>query len=86
MNNQTKKELILTGVFFKDKSDGRVGSFFLEIPGVVAQGETKEEAEDNLFKVLPMMLEDIAEENKVQSLIDGDSNFLESKSYHFQTA
>lgn len=74
----------ITGVFLKEK-DGRFTAFFSEIPEATAQGDTVEEAEQNLFEILPEVLElknEIANEEKVISGLSQDS--IIRKSYNFE--
>lgn len=50
------KNLSLTAVFVEDP-EGGYSAYIEEIPGVNTQGETKEEAEENLRDALAMILE-----------------------------
>ena len=47
---------ILTAVFIHDKNHKSYTAFFRQVPESIAQGETLEEAEENLFKSLPMIM------------------------------
>ncbi len=74
----------LTGVFVKEH-DGRFTAFFSEIPEATAQGDTMEEAEVNLFNILPDVLEfknDITNEEKIINGMSEES--IQRKSYNFQ--
>lgn len=76
----------ITGIFLKEK-DGRFTAFFSEIPEATAQGDTVEEAERNLFGILPDVLElknEIANEEKAISGISQDS--IIRKSYNFEVS
>ncbi len=59
---------ILTGLFVHDKKHGSYTAFFKELPESAAQGSTREEAEENLFKQLPMIIE-------VREEIENDGGF-----------
>jgi predicted RNase H-like HicB family nuclease len=59
------KNLSLTAVFLEDP-DGGYSAYIEEIPGVNTQGETLEEARENLKDALTMILEankELAEKN-----------------------
>lgn len=55
-----RQKISITGIFKKEK-EGGYSARIKEIPYAIAQGESEEEAEENLFKVLWMVLEDMAE-------------------------
>lgn len=80
-----KKGITLTAMFIQDQEDGRFGAFFLEIPGATAQGETQQEAEDNLFRILPMLLKVKNKANKEDTLIEGLAQSTTTRSYNFET-
>lgn len=83
---QQEKNFTLTGIFIHDNIDGRYTGFFSELPEAVSQGETLEEAETNLFNILPSVMEVMNKANQEQAAINGDSVKMITKSYKFQTA
>ena len=76
----------LTGIFLHDKKDGRYTAFFSEVPEAVSQGETIEEAEKNLFDVLPMVMEVKNKSNQEDAMIDGVGVEVSQRTYKFQSA
>lgn len=46
------RTLSLTGVFIEDTLHGGVTAYFREWPAVIAEGDTEEEAEANLWEAL----------------------------------
>lgn len=50
--------LKLTAIFVEDNKTGGYTAFFKEIPEIVAQGNTIDEAEEMMFRLLPMVLVD----------------------------
>lgn len=89
MENNSKASLPkvkshITGVFVKE-SDGRFTAFFSEIPEATSQGDTMEEAEQNLFNILPDVLEFKNDINNEEKIINGHSEgSVMRKSYNFE--
>jgi predicted RNase H-like HicB family nuclease len=83
MNNKTKNDFVLTGIFIQDKIDGRYTAFFSELPEAVSQGESIEEAEENLFNILPSVMEVMNKANQEEALINGDEAKMTKRSYKF---
>lgn len=63
-----KPKVSLTAVFIEDPADGGYTGFFKEFPSAVAQGETQEEVQRNLFKALSYMLRFNREDNEIESI------------------
>jgi predicted RNase H-like HicB family nuclease len=59
-----KPKVSLTAVFVEDPTEGGFTGFFKEFPNAIAEGETQEEAQNNLFKTLSFMLQFNREENE----------------------
>lgn len=74
----------LTGVFIKDNQVGYTG-FFSQFPEAVSQGETIAEAENNLFNVLPDVLE-LKKKMAEEDYPDDASKQVFRKSYSYQLA
>lgn len=88
-NSNQKPNYPLTAVFVKDKEDGGYTGFIMEVPGVVAEGETKKEVEANLFECLGAMLRFNKEEKQTQQLLTGytnDSDGYETETFNFELA
>lgn len=82
-----KPNLPLTAVFVKDKEDGGYTGFFMEVPGVVAEGDTKEETEENLFECLMAMLRFNRDEKKLQQITSWANNGdFETETFNFELA
>lgn len=63
----TTPRLQLTGVLIHDERTGTVAAYFAELPNIIAEGETEDEAKANLVDALGFMFEverDEAMENK----------------------
>jgi predicted RNase H-like HicB family nuclease len=65
------KNLTFTPVFVEDPKGG-YSAYIEEIPGVKTQGETKEEAEDNLGDALAVILES---RNQLEGSREGESDW-----------
>lgn len=52
------KEFQLNAIFIQDPSSGGFTSFFAEIPEVMAQGETQNEAMENLMIIMKAAMSD----------------------------
>lgn len=79
----------LTAVFVKDKEYGGYTGFIMELPGVVAEGNSKKEAELNLFECLGAMLRFNKDERETQQLITGNTNNsdgYETETFNFELA
>jgi predicted RNase H-like HicB family nuclease len=75
----------LTAVFVKDKEDGGYTGFIMEVPGVVAEGDTKQEVEANLFECLGAMLRFNKDEREIQRLTHGeDDDDYETETFNFE--
>jgi predicted RNase H-like HicB family nuclease len=57
MKKPASVSVTLTGIFFKNAKTGSYSSFIAEIPEVVAQGKSEEEAADNLFEAFQIILD-----------------------------
>jgi predicted RNase H-like HicB family nuclease len=76
----------LTAVFVKDKDGGYTG-FIMEVPGVVAEGDTKKEVEKNLFECLGEMLRFNKDERELQRLTNGgEGEDYETETFNFELA
>lgn len=62
-----KPKVSLTAVFIEDPTDGGYTGFFKEFPGAVAEGETEEEVQQNLFLALSYMLKFNREDNELEA-------------------
>ena len=70
----------LTGIMIEDKQVGGYTAYFAELPDVVAEGETKEGAESNLFEALSIVMDarrELADQNKNEN--------SESKNYELSS-
>lgn len=52
-----KPKFEITGIFVQDPTDLGYTGFFKEIPEAVAEGDSMEEAVNNLLSTLPLVLE-----------------------------
>lgn len=76
-----KAKISITGVFLKS-ADGGFMAYLSEIPEVATEGETVEEAEKNLIKILPDVLEVKNEIIEEQRVIHGHAGI--TKKFEFQ--
>lgn len=74
----------LTGFFIKDPSN-RFTGFFSQFPEAISQGESIEEAETNLFKVLPDIIS-LKEKMSEEDLPQTKPENIFKKSYSYQPA
>lgn len=79
---KAKTNFNLTGTYVEDKETGFFTGFFSEFPEAISQGKTFEEVEENLFNILPMVLEVKHEIANEDSLISNHETI--TKSYKFQ--
>lgn len=79
-----RNPLELTGFFIKDQGNNFTG-FFSQFPEAVSQGKTIEEAEQNLFKILPDILY-LQDKMSEEGLSEQDPANVFKKSYSYQLA
>lgn len=60
-----KKKLTLTGIIVEDATEGFTG-YLLEIPEVIAEGNTPEEVQTALFENLKIVMEFKREDSEVE--------------------
>jgi len=84
MENQN--ELPLTAYFVQDPKDKGYTGFFAEFPGAVAEGDTQEEAETNLFKALNYMVSFNKEDAQTEMAIFSNKENVVEKTYHLKFA
>jgi predicted RNase H-like HicB family nuclease len=76
-----KAKISITGVFL-ESADGGFMAYLSEIPEVATEGDTIEEAEQNLFNILPDVLEVRNEIIAEQRVIHGQTGI--TKKFEFQ--
>jgi predicted RNase H-like HicB family nuclease len=59
-----KQKVNITGVLVQDEKTGGFTSYFAELPEVIAEGDTEDEAIKHLFEALQSVLEFRKEEAK----------------------
>lgn len=85
MKTETKKPKVsLTAVFLEDPEEGGFTGFFKEFPSAVAQGETQEEVQLNLFKALAYMLQFNREDSEADSAKRPDKIKVIEKSFDLE--
>lgn len=77
-----KAKISITGVFL-ESADGGFMAYLSEIPEVATEGDSIEEAERNLFHMLPDVLEVKNEIIEEQRIIHGQSAGI-TKKFEFQ--
>lgn len=82
----TKNELPLTAYFVKDPVDNGFTGFFAEFPGAVAEGDTQEETESNLFKALNYMVQFNKEDARSEIALLPNNSAVVEKTYHLVVA
>lgn len=83
---KNNNELPLTAYFVQDPTDKGYTGFFAEFPGAVAEGDTQEEAETNLFKALNYMVQFNKEDAKADVALFSDQKHVVEKTYHLKFA
>lgn len=81
---KSRKSIELTGIFIKDHNNTFTG-FFSEFPEAVSQGRTIEEAEKNLWDVLPDILE-LKKKMAEEDLPDNSQENVYKKAYSYEPA
>ena len=82
-SNDLKPKLSLTGILVEEEGSGFT-AFFAEFPEAVAEGDTEEEAQKNLFEALSNILEIKKGEGLGEQLLGGH-RFIE-KSFNLQVS
>ena len=82
MTTESKVTLTLTGVVVKDESTGGFTGYMLEIPEVIAEGNSEKEVEKALFENLQLVLEFRRED--FENEMKGDGNYS-TKSFELET-
>ncbi len=79
MINQLNDKPVLTGILIKDPSDNGYTAFFAELPEVIAEGDTREKARENLITNLKCVLDYRREES--------ESNYstMDKNGYHTES-
>lgn len=67
----SKQKISLTAIFVQDPTDKGYTGYFAEMPEVIAEGETEEEVQSNLFEALNIMLKFKKEEPDSYNAIAG---------------
>lgn len=79
---KVKATISLTGIFIQDENDGGFTGFITQVPGAVSEGDTIDEAAENLMKTLPDLLELESRIEKEQRILNG-SNVI-TKNFEFE--
>lgn len=79
-SGNNKFSITLTGVVVQDKSTNGFSAYLLELPEVIAEGNTEKEVEEALFENLKTVLEFRRED--FESELKGDINYSK-KSFEF---
>ena len=79
-----KKSINLTAIFVKDK-DGGYTSFFAQFPNIVAEGQTEDEAAENLFALVQTVFEHQQEE-EIEATKNSGSMHVKTRSFNLATA
>jgi predicted RNase H-like HicB family nuclease len=82
---KSPNELPLTAYYVQDPNDNGYTGFFAEFPGAVAEGDTQEEVENNLFKALNYMVSFNKEDAKSEINFINDGVVVE-KTYSLKLA
>ena len=53
----TPNSFQLTGIFVKDPNDNGFTAFFAQLPNIIAEGDTEEEATNNLIQTVQTVFE-----------------------------
>lgn len=85
MQTNPKAKLSITGLFIQDPDDKGYTGFFNELPEAVAEGDTIEEAVENLFLSLQAILEAKKEIIKEELLLQDEKGTI-AKTFEFELA
>jgi predicted RNase H-like HicB family nuclease len=72
MKKKSRQALTLTGVVVQDKATKGYTGYMLEIPEVIAEGNTREEVENALFENLKAVIEFRREDSENEMKANGD--------------
>jgi predicted RNase H-like HicB family nuclease len=82
----TKTKVSLTAIFIKDPNDKGFTGFFAEFPEAVAEGNTEEEVQKNLFEALSIMLKFNKEELEEQRALNPNQAAVIERTFELELA
>lgn len=84
MNIKTK--VSLTAIFVQDSNDNGFTGFFAEFPEAIAEGDTEEEVQKNLFEALSIMLKFNKEELEEQRALNPAQKNVIERTFELELA
>lgn len=79
-----KTSITLSAILIKDKDSGHFTSYIAEMPEVISEGITADDAQSNLIQALGIVL-DVKREEILRN-VQPDNDFMQVKSFELQTA
>lgn len=82
-----KVKIPITAIFIQDPKDKGYTGFFAEFPEAIAEGDTKEAVQKNLWEALNFMLKWRKEEIEEERLgFDGSKGIVETETFQLEVA